>query len=291
MSATTIGGTRAELGAAEAPSGGALHALPGAVRYEWVRLRTLRSTWRLLFLAVGLNSLIALAVARSVVDGKAALDAEAVVTLLTGGSGISPLSVTAVLAGVAGVLALGHEYRHDMVRTTLTVQPRRGVVLVAKATVVGLWAAFVAVLAAAAAFAVGLAVIGDPWSLTLLDDGDGTTRALVGFGGLVVLTALLGIALAGIFRSVPVALIVLLLTPLLVEPALDTLLQTEAMASFAEVGRYLPFTAAQQMIAVSGETSTQAFDPLGPLAGGLTFLGCVAVVGLFAAALFEFRDA
>ncbi len=289
MSTTTIG-TRAELGAPEAPTGGALHALGGALRYEWVRLRTLRSTWWLLFVAVGLNALIAFAVARRVVSGNKALDAEAVVTLLTGGSGISPLSVTAVLVGVAGVLALGHEYRHDMVRTTLTAVPRRGVVLVAKATVVGLWAAYVAVLAAAAAYAVGLVVIGERWTPALLR-GEGTIRALVGFGGLVVLTSLLGIALAGIFRSVPVALVVLLLTPLLVEPVLDAVLQMEAMESFADAGKYMPFTAAQQMIAVSGEGTAHGFDPLSPLAGGVTFLGFVAVLGLLALALFKLRDA
>lgn len=265
--------------------------MTGALRYEWVRLRTLRSTWWLLFVAVGLNALVALAVARGVVEGTQKLDSEGVVTLITGGSGISPLSITAVLAGVVGVLALGHEYRHDLVHTTLTAMPRRGVVLAAKAMVVGLWAAFAAVLAGVCAFGVGWAVIGDRWSLTLLDDGEGTTRALGGFVALVVLTALLGVALAGMFRNVPAALVVLLTLPLLLEPVLDEVLTLDAMADFSEAGRFLPFTAAQRMISVSGDGSGHAFVPLGPLGGALTFLAFVAVLGGFAALLFKLRDA
>lgn len=265
--------------------------MTGALRYEWVRLRTLRSTWWLLFVAVGLNGLVALAVARGVVEGSQKLDPEGVVTLITGGSGISPLSITAVLAGVVGVFALGHEYRHDLIRTTLTAMPRRGVLLAAKAMVVGLWAAFVALLAGACAFGVGRVVIGERWSPTLLDDGDGTIRALGGFVALVVLTALLGIALAGMFRNVPAALVVLLTLPLLLEPVLDQVLQLDSMADYSDAGRFMPFTAAQRMISVGGDGSGHAFTPLGPLAGGLTFLAFVAVLGALAAALFKLRDA
>jgi ABC-2 type transport system permease protein len=264
--------------------------MTGALRYEWVRLRTLRSTWWVLIVALALNALVALAVARGVVEGSQKLDAEGVVTLLTGGSGISPLSITAVLAGVVGVLALGHEYRHDLIRPTLTAMPRRGVLLAAKAVVVGLWAALVAVAAGACAYGVGWAVIGDRWSPTLLD-GAGTLRALGGFVALVVLTALLGVALAGMFRNVAAALVVLLVLPLLVEPVLDQVLRLDAMAGFADAGRFMPFTAAQRMIAVAGDGSGHAFTPLGPLAGGLTFLAFVAVLGALAAALFKLRDA
>jgi hypothetical protein len=265
--------------------------MTGALRYEWVRLRTVRSTWWLLLTAIAVNALIALVVARSVVAGDQRLDAEGVVTLLTGGAGVSSLSVTAVLVGILGVLALGQEYRHDLIRTTLTAVPRRGVLLVAKAAVVAFVAAVAAILAAGGAYAVGLAVLGDRWSLSLITGDAATTRALAGFVALVVLTALLGLALAGLFRNVPAALAVLLVVPLLLEPVLDQVLQLDAMADVADAGRFLPFTAAARMVAIGGDAAGHAFTPLGPLGGGLVFLAFVGVLGVLTAAVFALRDA
>ena len=285
--------SKAERAAARAkaePSGGGAHALAGAVRYEWVRLWTLRSTWWLLGAAVALNGLVACAVGRAVDSGGQELDPEGVVGLLTGGSGMSTLSLTALFVGFVGVLALGHEYRHDLARTTLTALPRRGSVLAAKAVVVAAVAAVTAVLAVLAAYAVGLLVVGDAWRFSLLRVGD-TPRALAGFVALVVLTALLGLALGGLLRHVPAALLVLVLLPLAVEPITDAFLESNDAGGAAAAGRFMPFTAAHQMLTVSGSTEEHAFVPLTALGGGLVFLGYViALVGL-TSVLLRARDA
>jgi ABC-2 type transport system permease protein len=273
----------------EVPRGGGAHALAGALRYEWVRLRTLRSTWWLLGAALAVSVVVAWAVARDVEQGNQALDAEAVIPLLTGGAGIAPFSATAVVLGVVGALALGHEYRHGLVRTTLCAVPRRGVALLAKALVVALWAAFVAAGTCAAAYGVGAAVLGQAWTFDLVRDG-AVPRALGGFAALVVLTALLGLALAGLFRNLAAALAVLIAVPLALEPVAAVLLESDAMSGAAEAGRYMPFTAAQQMVAVVPDGSS-AFVPLGALGGGLVFLGYVAALVLLSAVLLRTRDA
>jgi ABC-2 type transport system permease protein len=259
----------------------------GALRYEWVRLRTLRSTWWLLLFALVLNSMIAYAVAYSM-RAEDRLDTEMVTTLLTGGAGVAPLAFPAVLMGVVGIFAFGHEYRHRLIRTTLAVIPRRGVLLAAKVVVTALWSALAAVLAIACASAIAWVALGSRWTPALLRQGQ-TPRVLLGFVGLVVLTALLGLALAGLFRNVPAALVVLLVTPLIVEPVVTVLVQFDALQSVQSVGRYLPFTAGQRMLAVSGVPPGD-LATLTPLYGGLTFLGYVAAGTALTGLLLRTRD-
>lgn len=268
------------------PPGGGPHALAVAVRYEWARLRTLRSTWFLLGAAVAVNAAVASAVGAEIDSGDRKLDPAGVVTLLTGGAGTAPRSLTALVLGIVGVLVIGQDFRHGTLPSTLCVSPRRGTVLAAKALVVSVWAAGAAVLAAGAAYLVGLAVLGDAWRPSLLGDG-ATPRALGGFVALVVLTALVGLALGGVLRGVPAALAVLLLVPLALEPLAEAGLDSGG----GEAARFMPFTAAHRMIAVSAQDGGHAFVPLGPGAGGLVFAGYAAVLLLLAGIMLKARDA
>jgi ABC-2 type transport system permease protein len=262
----------------------------GALRYEWTRLRTLRSTWWLTVFALALNTLIAFLIARSVKPGQR-LDAELVTSLLTAGAQFTPLAFPAVLMGVVGIVAFGHEYRHGTIRSTLVAIPRRGAVVAAKVAVLTLWSAFVAVLAIGIAYAVALLVVGSRWNPELLTAG-GTERVLAGFVALVVLTTLLGLALAGLFRNVPAAIVVLLATPLVVEPLLVVLLQLDALEPVREAGRFLPFGAAQRMLALGTDGGFgDLVGSLTPLAGGVTFGAFVAGFMILTALLFKVRDA
>jgi len=261
----------------------------GALRYEWVRLRTLRSTWWLTFIALLINGLIALLVARSVRSEE--LNPENVTTVLTGAAPFTPLAFTAVLMGVVGIFAFGHEYRHGTIRSTLVAVPRRVAVVAAKIVMVAVWAALVALIATALAYAVGVIVVGSRWTPDLLTRGP-TERVLAGFLALVVLTALLGLALAGLFRNVPAAIVVLLITPLVAEPLIMWLLQVDALESVRQLGRFLPFGAAGRMLAVTADGPLdQLVGSLSPLAGGLTFAAFVAGCTALTALLFKVRDA
>lgn len=263
----------------------------GALRHEWIRLRSVRSTWVLFVGALVAAGLVALVVARDVTSGGQSLnDPEAVVSLLTGSSGVGPLSFTALFAGLVGVLALGQEYRHGQMQTTLTAIPRRGTLLLAKLVMVALFAAITAVLAIGAAYAVGRAQIGAGFDLALLEDGS-TLRALGGFVALVVLTSLFGVALAGIVRSIPIAAVVLVGLPLLLEPVLIWALSDDGLGA-GNIAAYLPFTAGAQMVNLPGGDGP-GYDlvVLSALAGGMTFLGFVAVTTLLSSAVFARRDA
>jgi ABC-2 type transport system permease protein len=262
----------------------------GALRYEWVRLRTLRSTWWLLVFALLLNGLIAYVVARSI-PAADPLDTQIVTALLTGGAGVAPLAFPAVFMGIVGIFAFGHEYRHGLIRTTLSVVPQRWAVLAAKIVMTALWSAVVAVVSLAVGYAAGWLVLRDRWTSELLFQGP-SERVLFGFVALVILTALLGLALAGLFRNIPAALVVLLVTPLVVEPVITGLLTLNALEPVRALGPYLPFSAAQRMLALTREPLTAGLaTPLTPLGGGLTFLGYVAAITAVTGILLHKRDA
>ncbi len=97
------------------------------LRSEWIKIRSLRSTWWSLgiaaVLSIGISMMIAAATANS-------------------GPGFPPVSIillptqfTMLVAGILGAIVVTGEYSTGMIRSTLTAAPRRGAVLAAKAIV------------------------------------------------------------------------------------------------------------------------------------------------------------
>ena len=103
----------------------------GALRYEWMRLRTLRSTWWL----TGLSLLIAGLLGLSALGLKGTLTVVNYGDILTGGGG-GAVFLDSILLSMIGVFAIGHEYRYGTIRPTLSALPRRSTVLAAKVLIV-----------------------------------------------------------------------------------------------------------------------------------------------------------
>jgi ABC-2 type transport system permease protein len=264
----------------------------GALRYEWIRLRSIRSTWALVIAAMAASGVVAEIVAREITRGDEFLsDPETFVSMLTGSSGVGPLSFPALFAGLIGVASLGTDYRHGLMQTTLTAIPRRGVLLGAKLVVVAAFAAGTGLLSMGAAFAVGRAEIGPAVDSSLLTVG-GTERALTGFLALVVLTAALGLALGALLRSATAAAVVLIAMPALIEPVAIWALTGPDSSAAHDVASHLPFTAGAQMVNLPGGDGP-GFDlvALSALAGGLTFLAFVVGTVVISGAVFARRDA
>jgi hypothetical protein len=109
-----------------------------ALRSEWTKLRSLRSTWIMFSLAIGLS--IGFSILTSVIAGMTydsmsdGLRAEFDPILSTMGGWLFGMILVTVMA-VTGVTS---EYSSGMIRTTLIGNPRRLQVFAAKAVVVGL---------------------------------------------------------------------------------------------------------------------------------------------------------
>jgi len=253
-----------------------------ALRFEWVRLRTLRSTYWLIGSALVLNLAIALLVAALEDDPVPDL----VVAAVTGGGANLPVPMAVVLLAVIGVFASGHEYRYGTIQPTLTTVPQRGRLFAAKAVVVGATALVVTTVSVLLNVAVTLPFWADAPSLVDV--------TVVGYVLLSVLWAVLGVALGQLLRGVPGALVVLLVTPMIVEQLIFRLSYVPALDWLTPAVKFLPFTAGLQLVSAAGEASGGLASEVGLFTrwpSAAVFAIFVAAVLAVAVTLFRRRDA
>ena len=273
----------------------------GALAQEWLRVRTLRSTWWLSGSSVVLTALLAVTftlTAGSLSAGRAGApgangvlgDQESFATVLSAATRLATL-----LMGLLGVFAFGHEYRHGTILPTLTSVPRRVRVAAAKLLVVMAWSGAVGVCCVAASALVAIVLRGQRFAPDVgFTDGQ-TVRVAVGTVLLVTLYALAGLAFGWLLRSIPAAVSLLFVLPIAIEPLLRVILSIRALAGVAGIGRFLPFTAGAQLVAYSTRIDPSvppAFrNDLSALAGGLTLAATTTVLLVAAQILFQRRDA
>jgi ABC-type transport system involved in multi-copper enzyme maturation permease subunit len=169
--------------------------LPQAVRAEWTKLVSLRSTrWTLLITAVGTFLVSYLATHSALHHSKSWYQGfDPTSQSLTG------LAIGSLALGVLGILAVSGEYGSGTIRSSLAAMPRRGVLLTAKVVVVG---AVTLVVGEALSFLIffgGQAVMkGGAPTATLGQPG--VLRAVALSGLFMALFALLGLGLGVIIR-------------------------------------------------------------------------------------------
>ncbi|MFE6554273.1 hypothetical protein ACFVHS_38665 [Streptomyces sp. NPDC057746] len=195
-------------------------ALP-AIRYTWTGLRTLRSTWVLTGLVVLLQLCFALVDNRTGTTGTQQFTKGLSLMLL----------LTSVPIVALGVNAFGMEYRHRTITTTILTLGSRAWIVTAKALVVAAFGVLTAGIAAGVDY---LCV------LTIGHASPDPKRALVAACTAVLyvmLSGLVGLALAGLTKNSVVALSVAVLWPGVVEPLLISALRLDPQV--------VPFTAAK----------------------------------------------
>jgi ABC-type transport system involved in multi-copper enzyme maturation permease subunit len=170
--------------------------LAGALRSEFTKIRSTRSTyWTLLALVVVTVGIGALSTAGTVSHPqgitKASFDATQ--------QSLAGLYVGQLVIAVLGALTITSEYSTGMIRTSLTVQPRRGTVFAAKAVVFAAVSLVTGLIASFGAFFVGQAILSSHHLNATLGDPN-VLRAVI--GGALFLTAcgMLAYGLGAIFR-------------------------------------------------------------------------------------------
>lgn len=200
--------------------------MTAALRYEWVRVTTVRSTWislALTFVGVLLLSYLSSSPYYQAFDAAGEPIGEPFVPWFE--SFAQPLVFAAIFASVVAAQSLGQEYRFGIIRLTLTAFPKRGQILIAKAMLVVLTAvAFTAVSYLASWLA--LVARGYPTPPDGSTDVDATflLRGLV----YVVLWALSAWALAGLTRQTAIGIAVPIVSGLIVEQILGAVLSDRA---------------------------------------------------------------
>lgn len=168
-------------------------------RMEWIKLRTLRSAWLVLAIAVAAATGIAVAIGQ----GTDAAGSSTFVTKSMVGMLIGVLAV-----GVLGVLLMTGEYSARTIATTLAASPRRARVLAAKGAVLGAVALVAGEIAAFGSVLAGRLAVRHHVSVPTLAD-PGVLRAVLLTGASLSLVGLLGLGLGAIIRNTAAAVSVL----------------------------------------------------------------------------------
>jgi ABC-2 type transport system permease protein len=215
----------------------------GALRSELTKIRSVRSTYWALVTTVLVTVLIGALIC---------------VFVMGASSGPRPsyydptyLSLVGVIIGQLIIAALGaltvtSEYATGMIRTSLTVQPRRGILFAAKATAFALVSLAAGLVAAFTSFLLGQAILsrrdlgaalGQPHVL----------RAVIGAGLFLCVSGLLAFGLGALLRYTAGA-VVAAITVLFVSVAISAFLPDSWQES---VSKWIPFNAGYAAIAVA----------------------------------------
>ncbi|MFE1229588.1 ABC transporter permease [Streptomyces sp. NPDC058745] len=169
------------------------------LRAEWHKLRTLRSTWTTLALAVVLLLGVGVLMGATYTSGGGDSDVDTVVLSLYGSQ------LSGICLAVLGILVTAGEYATGLIRASLTAVPRRLPVLWAKAAVFTGVAFTVSLVTALVTFEVAQVFLSDTDQAASLTD-DGVLAAVAGNAAGVTLLALIALGLGAALRSVPGAL-------------------------------------------------------------------------------------
>jgi ABC-2 type transport system permease protein len=222
------------------PVAGAL-TMGGVLRSEWTKFRSLRSTWWLLIgtviLTVGLGIIV---IVLEINGGGARQQPPYQVAQQTETAAL----ITQLVLGVLGILMFTGEYGSGMIRISMSVVPRRVMLLWAKLGVLAVIAAPLTVVSALLAFVLGKLVWQSHRGLVPVGFGDPqVTRIVLGSGLVVAVTAVCGFGLGAIIRSTAGSIGTLVgiffVLPLVAQAALPR--------SVAGLARFLPSNAGDAM--------------------------------------------
>ncbi|MET1073507.1 MAG: ABC transporter permease [Umezawaea sp.] len=175
---------------------------------EWLKVRTVRSTWYLLLSVVGVLALGALiSVLMTDEWDRSAPDVQA--TFASADPSVVVMPFAQFAFGVLGALVATSEYGNGMIRTVLVAAPKRLVLLAAKVVVVGVGGLVLGTVVSFVAFGVGKVVVGDRPAPIAGDPFSESLPALFANGLTAAVIALVGLGFGVLMRATAGALVTL----------------------------------------------------------------------------------
>jgi ABC-2 type transport system permease protein len=260
-----------------------LPAARGALAAEWIKLRSVRSTYLALaaaaVAAVALGYLITHYVAATThwatLSPQEKADWDPVSYSLGG------LAIAQLAFGTLGVLVISSEYATGLIRTTFTAGPRRRVVLAAKAAVAGALTLAAGEVTAFTAFFTGQWALSAKHLNAALSD-PGVLRGVLAAGLYLAIITLVGLGLGAVIRHTAGAIAALFALVFLIPQVIHAMPDPWA----TRIGKYMLDNAGQQMTALHG---APGYFP--PGASLIVCLGYAAAALSAAAILITLRDA
>jgi ABC-2 type transport system permease protein len=249
---------------------------PRVVESEWLKLRSLKSSWYTLIAAFLAMVLLGALIGYTLGHKWSTFSAKD----HAGSSVLNGYQLAELMIGVIGALFVTGEYATGMIRSTFAAVPNRLRVLGAKASVFSAISLATMTFASVGAFFAAQALL-DHYHHGMPLTGPGVLRAVLGTGVYLALIGLLGGALGWILRSTAGA-IATLVGILLIIPVI-----LESIGKSADgIAQYMPAKAGVSFI-----TSVHANATLRPWTGLLVLCAWVALALALAARLVTRRDA
>jgi ABC-2 type transport system permease protein len=177
--------------------GGGSYRFRNVAQMEWRKLRTLRSTWYIVVIFAA--SMVGVAMLALSHENYAQMSAVDRASFDPTHDSFIGLILGQLLLGTLGVLVITTEFSSGMIRATFASTPRRGLVLAAKAAVLGAVTLAAGEISAFAAFVVGQAMLKAPAPHATLGQA-GVLRAVLMAGAYPPLIALIGLGIGAIVR-------------------------------------------------------------------------------------------
>ncbi|HWG02579.1 MAG TPA: ABC transporter permease subunit [Trebonia sp.] len=264
------------------PSATGRAGLAGAVRSEWTKIRSVRSTYwtlgALIVVGIGLGAAICAATASnfSQPGNHFLFDA-------TARSQTAFVELGQLVLMVLGALVITAEYSTGMIRTSLTSQPRRGTVYLGKGIVFTAMALVVSLVTSFIAFFVGQALLHSTGHAATLSDPN-VMRAVVGSALYVGVIGLMAFAFGAIIRhtagTIAAMVGILFILPLIV----DVL-----PASWNDdINKWLPSSAGEALLSTIGRPGSNLYSAWPQFAITAAYTVILLIVG---AVMFRKRDA
>jgi len=248
---------------------------------EWVKLRSVRSTFWALTVTVVLGIALGAVISAATAHAYARFSASQKLSWDPTGVSGAGMAIAQLAIVVLGVLCISSEYSSGMIRTSLIAVPRRGRVLAAKSLVFAGVTFVVGEVTTFAAFFVGQALISGHAPHAALGD-PGVARAVAGGGLYLAALAVLSVAAGALLRhsaaAIAAMMAVVLVLPLIAQALPDSWRNP--------VTEFWPTQAGSQLTSVYHSAHT-----LQPWAGFGVMCLFAAIVYAIAWTLLDRRDA
>lgn len=266
----------------------------GLLRSEWIKLRSLRSTFWCFLLILLLNVGFAALIAQTGLSApdNAPISHELGMSFATQAVTLG-INFTGLIAAVLGALVITGEYGTGMIRSTFTADPRRLGAVFAKAIVFGLTTFVVGLVSLIAASAVASPILSGSSDITL-DWADGTFwLALVGGAGYLALAGLISFALGAIIRASAGGIAAGIGLLFVATIGMQIIFSITNANWAANVMTFLPANAGSLMFGYGAGTSEvkDGLVSLDQTQGLLVVLGWLVVTGVIAVISVKRRDA
>ena len=253
----------------------------GAFRSEFTKIRSVRSTyWTLIALVVVTIGIGTLACVGAVSHGGAVRGPGFDATQRS----LAGLILGQLIITVLGALTITSEYSTGMIRSSLTVQPRRGTVLAAKGVVFFLVSLATGLVASFASFFIGQAILSSKHLNVTLGDPN-VLRAVIGGALFLAICGMLAFGLGTLLRHTAGA----------ITASIGLLFVLFVLINFLpsnwqdHVDKWIPFNAGSQIWSTIPSTGQPSM--FSPWTGFAVFTAYAVIAIIAGAAVFLKRDA